>query len=242
MFGLFGKKKFSLVGSGLMHGMTDVHSHVLPGVDDGSPDTATSLRLLAYMEELGFSHVWLTPHVMEDFPNCNDHLQETFRRLCDAYSGPIRLSLASEYMLDAGFPTRIPHQVLPLGKNHLLVETSYMYGPSGLYTILLDAYNHGFRPLIAHPERYMYMDESDYSALKAKGYQFQLNLLSLSGYYGSRPRLVSEKLLAQGCYDYVGSDLHHLHRYQPMLQSLKLTKEQLDALEQLIHNNSEFSK
>ncbi len=242
MFGFFGKKKHRLIDSGLLHGITDIHSHILPGVDDGSPDTATSLQLLAFMEELGFRHVWLTPHVMEDFPNCNDRLQAIFSQLCADYKGPIRLSLASEYMLDAGFPARIPHQVLPLGKNHLLVETSYMYGPSGLYSILLDVYNHGYRPVIAHPERYMYMDADDYELLKSKGYQFQLNLLSLSGYYGSRPREVSEKLLSQGCYDFVGSDLHHLHRYQPMLQSLKLTQEQLDQLEQLLHNNTEFSQ
>ncbi|MBQ8520352.1 MAG: hypothetical protein IJ456_03020 [Bacteroides sp.] len=237
MFEWFHKKKHSLVASGLLNGMTDIHSHILPGVDDGSPDTETSLQLLAYMEELGFRKVWLTPHVMEDFPNSTQGLEENFHSLLNAYNGPLELALASEYMLDAGFPSRLPRQVLPLGKRHLLVETSYMYGPSGLHDILFNVCNHGFQPVIAHPERYMYMSEADYRRLKEQGYSLQLNLMSLSGYYGKRPQLVSEDLLAKGWYDFVGSDLHHLHRYQPMLAALKLKKEQLDALGKLIENN-----
>jgi tyrosine-protein phosphatase YwqE len=81
------------------------------------------------------------------------------------------------------------------------------------------------------------MEEADYQAYKEKGYEFQLNLMSLSGYYGRRPQAVSEALLKKGWYDYVGSDLHHLRRYAPMLESLKLKREQLDALSILLENN-----
>ncbi len=84
----------------------------------------------------------------------------------------------------------------------------------------------------------MYMDLSDYQELKSNGYEFQLNLLSLSGYYGSRPRLVSEDLLNREMYDFVGSDLHHLHHYRGMLEHMKLTTKQLDALELLLENNA----
>lgn len=236
MFGFF-KKKYSVVESGILQGMTDLHSHILPGVDDGSPDMTTSLELLAWLEELGLKKVWLTPHVMEDFRNDNQRLKTIFEELKQAYHGSLELALSSEYMLDAGFLPRLSEQVLPLGKNHLLVETSYMYAPTGLHDLLFSIYNTGLQPIIAHPERYMYMEETDYRALKEKGYAFQLNLMSLSGYYGRRPQAVSEDLLKKGWYDLVGSDLHHLHRYRPMLEELKLSREQIDALRVLIANN-----
>ncbi len=236
MFGLF-QKKYSLVTSGILKGMTDIHSHVLPGVDDGSPDLPTSLELLAWMETLGWKKIWCTPHVMEDFQNHNPQLEQTFQALQQDYSGNLELALASEYMLDASFSQRLPKQVLPIGKNHLLVETSYMYGPAGMDDLLLDIYHAGYHPIIAHPERYMYMEETDYRSLKEKGYSFQLNLMSLSGYYGRRPQAVSEDLLKKGWYDYVGSDLHHLHRYAPIMESFKLKREQIDALGVLLENN-----
>lgn len=236
MFGLF-QKKHSLIDSGILQGMTDLHSHILPGVDDGSPDIPTSLELLEWMEALGIRKVWCTPHVMEDFQNHNPQLEEVFQGLKQAYQGTIKLALSSEYMLDASFGQRLPEHVLPLGQNHLLVETSYMYGPAGMDNLLLDIFNAGYRPVIAHPERYMYMEEADYQSYKEKGYDFQLNLMSLSGYYGKRAQAVSETLLKKGWYDYVGSDLHHLRRYAPMLESLKLKREQLDALRVLIENN-----
>ena len=140
--------------------------------------------------------------------------------------------------MDAAFTGKLKGELLPLGKNHLLVETSYMSPPVGLQEILMQVWNAGYLPVIAHPERYLYMDEKDYGQLKERGYSFQLNLMSLSGYYGPFPKAVSEKLLKQEMYDFVGTDLHHLARYQPLLDKLKLTRKQLDALGELIANNA----
>lgn len=234
------KSRFRLVRSGLLKGMTDIHSHILPGVDDGSPDIPTSLSLLRYLEELGFREVWLTPHVMEDYCNSNAGLQERFSELQKSYDGGITLHLGAEYMMDAVFIQKLKGEVLPIADSYLLVETSYMYPPTDLQGILLDVWNAGYQPIIAHPERYLYMEETDYRELKEKGYRFQLNLMSLSGYYGLRPRRVSEKLLRQGMYDLVGTDLHHLERYQPMLDDLRLTRKQMEALEILIANNAQM--
>lgn len=141
-------------------------------------------------------------------------------------------------MMDATFTNKLDGEVLPLGSSHLLVETSYMYPPPGLPDILMKIWNAGYQPVIAHPERYLYMEEKDYLLLKEKGYSFQLNLMSLSGYYGPHPKVVSEKLLKQKMYDFVGTDLHHLERYRPMLDQLRLTRRQLEALEGLIANNA----
>lgn len=234
----FFKRRHNLLKSGILQGKTDIHSHILPGVDDGSPDVETSLQLLDFMEELGYTTVWLTPHVMYDLHNTAAKLQQRFEELLPAYQGSIQLHLASEYMMDQGFNERLTTDPLRLGKEHLLVETSYMNPPAGLAEILISVWNAGFHPLIPHPERYMYMELEDYQELKSNGYEFQLNLLSLSGYYGSRPKLVAEDLLQRGMYDFVGSDLHHLHRYKYFLEHMKLTAKQLDAVEQLLENNA----
>ena len=234
----FFKRKYNLLKSGILAGKTDIHSHILPGVDDGSPDQQTSLELLSFMEGLGYREVWLTPHVMADLGNTAEKVQNRFNEFKPLYKGPIQLHFASEYMMDQGFDTRLKTDPLRLGERHLLVETSYINPPAGLYQILENVWKAGFSPLIAHPERYMYMDLSDYQELKSNGYEFQLNLLSLSGYYGSRPRLVSEDLLNREMYDFVGSDLHHLHHYRGMLEHMKLTTKQLDALELLLENNA----
>lgn len=231
-------KKHALVASGILRGMTDIHSHILPGVDDGSPTVQSSLGLLRFFEEQGVTQAWLTPHIMADrTQNTPERLMENFEQFKKQYAGPIVLHQAGEYMMDAAFPQKLKSGVLPLGKKHLLVETSYMLPPVGLHDILEQVRRAGYFPLIAHPERYTYMEKKDYIALHEEGYEFQLNLMSLSGYYNPGAKAVSEWLLKKGMYTYVGSDLHHLERYQPMLEEMKLTAEQLDALSMLIANN-----
>lgn len=235
------KKKHSLVQSGILKGMTDIHSHILPGVDDGSPDKATSLELLQFLEELGITSVWFTPHVMSDMKqNTKTYLTERFEAFRTSYKGSIHLHQAGEYMMDAQFTAKLPAEVLPLGENHLLVETSYMLPPVGMKDILA-AVRKNYFPIIAHPERYTYMTMDDYRNLyRTDGYNLQLNLMSLSGYYSPGARHAAETLLAAGMYTYIGTDLHHLERYVPMLQNMKLTSTQLDALSILIENNAQI--
>ena len=233
------KRKYKLLESGILRGATDIHCHVLPGVDDGSPDIDTSFQLLEFMSaRIGYSKVWLTPHVMRDLHNTAEKVSAVFSTLKENYSGSVELRLASEYMMDEGFKERLTTDPLRLGSEHLLVETSYMNPPVRLDDILMSVWEAGFRPLIAHPERYMYMGKKDYEHLKEYGFDFQLNIMSLSGYYGARPKAVAFKLLEQGMYDYVGSDLHHLDVYQPMMEKMKLTKSHLDALDELLANNN----
>ena len=235
---LFFNRKHRVCKSGIFNGKTDVHCHLLPGVDDGSPDISHTRRLLQFLGELGYSHLWLTPHVMADLENTTESLTKRFGELKEEYHGMMRLDLAAEYMMDARFDEHLHGTPLRLGKEHLLVETSYISGPPDLRDILLDVWHHDFHPLIAHPERYAYMELEDYEDLKAQGYEFQLNLMSLSGYYGKRPKIVAEDLLERGMYDFIGSDLHHLHYYADTMEDFKLSKEQLDALDQLLENNA----
>ena len=127
MFGWF-QKKHKLIDSGILQGKMDIHSHLLPGVDDGSPDVEHTMELLNFIEEVGFNSVWLTPHVMEDLDNSTEKLSACFSTFAASYQGGCQLHLSAEYMLDAGFGKLLSSDLLKLGKHHLLVETSY-YSP-----------------------------------------------------------------------------------------------------------------
>ena len=197
--------------SSLLSQFTDYHSHILPGVDDGVKKMEVSLKVLERYEQLGIAEVWCTPHVMEDIPNTTAALKTRFAELCEAYKGPIKLHLAAEYMMDALFEERLEQgDLLPLGNegNQLLVETSYFTPPMDMDAILKRIKQKGYYPVLAHPERYVYMGKERYMALKNNEIRFQLNLSSLAGAYGSEAKDKSRWMLKKEYYDMAGSDLH----------------------------------
>ena len=207
------RKKQTLAESGFFRGFIDWHSHILPGVDDGVQTMDEALQILAEYERLGIKEVWLTPHIMEDIPNTTGHLRERFAELQAAYTGNVILHLASENMLDNLFEERLAkNDLLPIGNHgdHLLVETSYFNPPMGLQNILMRIKAKGYYPLLAHPERYVYMDKDDYERLKTIGIKFQLNLPSIAGMYRKDVEKKAAWLLKNGLYDFTGSDLHRL--------------------------------
>ena len=219
------KKRISLKDSGIFEGFTDWHSHILPGVDDGVQTMDEALEILRLYEELGVKTVWLTPHIMEDMPNTTAHLRERFAELQAAYTGPITLHLASENMLDNLFDERLDkNDLLPLGENgdHLLVETSYFSPPMGLSNILLRIKAKGYYPVLAHPERYVYMDSADYRQLKDMGVKFQLNIFSLAGMYGTEAKKKAERLLTNGNCELTGSDCHRRAALEDVLYNRQL--------------------
>ncbi len=216
MWSLF-KKSRSLKESGIFEGFVDYHSHILPGVDDGVESIDESLRILQVYEQRGVTKVWLTPHIMEDFPNTTAHLRERFEELKSHYHGSIQLRLASENMLDNLFEERLNrNDLLPLGEkgDYLLVETSYLMPPVDLMGVLSRIKAKGYHPVLAHPERYVYMNKAYYEKLHQLGVKFQLNLLSLTGGYGSSVRKNATHLLSLGQYSFVGSDLHNLDGFE----------------------------
>ena len=211
MFGF--RKRQTLAQSGFFRGFVDWHCHILPGVDDGVQTMDEALHILAAYERLGIHEVWLTPHIMEDIPNPTARLRERFAELLAAYKGNVVLNLAAENMLDKLFEERLEQgDLLPLGKDgrHLLVETSYFNPPMGLDDILRRIQAKGYYPLLAHPERYIYMEENDYVRLKSMHIKFQLNLFSLMDLYGKEARKRAKELLNKGMYDYIGTDLHRI--------------------------------
>lgn len=215
------RKRQTLEESGFFRGFTDWHCHILPGVDDGVQSMDESLQILAEYERLGVKEVWLTPHIMEDIPNTTEKLRDRFTELKAAYQGSVLLNLASENMLDNLFEERLEkNDLLPIGKDgkHLLVETSYFNPPIGLNNILLRIKAKGYYPILAHPERYLYMNENDYLHLRSMNIQFQLNQFSLFGLYGKDVQKRSKALQKLKTYDYIGSDLHAMKVLNNILQ------------------------
>lgn len=211
------RKRQTLEESGFFRGFTDWHCHILPGVDDGVQTMDESLQILAEYERLGVKEVWFTPHIMEDIPNTTEKLRERFAELKTTYQGTVLLHLASENMLDNLFEERLEkNDLLPIGKDgkHLLVETSYFNPPMGLNNILLRIKAKGYYPVLAHPERYLYMNESDYQRLKSMNIQFQLNHFSFFGLYGKEVQGRAKMLQKQGLYEYIGTDLHRIGTLQ----------------------------
>lgn len=219
------RKRTSLADSGIFRGFTDWHCHLLPGVDDGVQTMEETLRILSLYEDLKVKEIWLTPHIMEDIPNTTAALKARFEELRAAYQGNITLHLASENMLDTLFEERLnKNDLLPLGKDgkHLLVETSYFNPPMGLSNILLRIKTKGYVPVLAHPERYVYMDENDYRTLKEMNVMFQLNLFSLVGAYGTGVRKKAGWLMKNGFYNLAGSDTHNLAVLETILYKQRL--------------------
>lgn len=214
------RKTITFARSGILKGMTDCHSHLLPGVDDGVGTLDESLRILDMMEKQGVRKLWLTPHIMEDIPNETVTLQEKFQELKRSYNGTLELALAAEYMMDNLFEERLEKDdLLPLeeGKRYLLVETSYFNPPMRLLSMLKHIQEKGYHPLLAHPERYEYMQMADYKALQQVGVAFQLNIPSLAGMYGRHVQKKAEALQEAGMYTLRGNDTHSLIFFQNLL-------------------------
>lgn len=209
----FKKKKTTLGETNIFQGFTDWHSHILPGVDDGIKTFEESLQVLDTYQNLGFKKVWLTPHIMEDYPNQTKDLKKRFDELKSNWTGEMELRLASENMLDNLFEERLEkNDFLPIGEegDHLLVETSYYTPPLGMNEMLEGARKRGYHLILAHPERYRYMEEKDYKNYKEMGIKFQMNLLSLVGAYGENARKKAEWLLEKDLVDFLGTDFHKL--------------------------------
>lgn len=229
----FSQKAPSLEKSGFFQDLTDWHSHVLPGVDDGIKTIGESIKVLEHFDSLGVGTLWLTPHVMEDYPNATADLRNRFEELKHAWKGKLQLRLASENMLDPLFEERLAEKdFLPIGDEgkHLLVETSYFSAPINFDKLIDSIFSAGYYPVLAHPERYVYMGEKDYRRLKERGVLFQINYVSLVGGYGETSRKKSIWLLERGMVDMTGSDIHRLASNKQLIDVPFGKKSHIDLL------------
>ncbi|MFD2886824.1 tyrosine-protein phosphatase [Chitinophaga cymbidii] len=188
---------------------TDIHSHLVPGVDDGSPDIHTSLSFIEQLQELGIRKIVTTPHIMTElYPNSIQTLSAPFGQLKDA---PLPVHLAAEYYMDENFSGLMEAPLLTLNGELVLVEISFISEPFQLHSWLFDIQTKGYRPVLAHPERYSYFHDRPeaYRDIRNRGVDLQVNLLSLTGYYGRQIQQAAWWLIDQQLVDFIGTDLHH---------------------------------
>ena len=227
--------KTTVADSGLLEGLHDCHSHLLPAVDDGVETADEALAILDIWQSAGVSEVWLTPHIMEDIPNKTDALRERFTKLQAAYTGNITLRLAAEHMMDNLFRERLAaDDVMSIDGDSrmLLVETSYYNAPMDMERTIDSIKDHGYTPLLAHPERYRYMGMADYRKWKERGVMMQLNLPSLVGAYGAEVHHKAKALLDQDMYDCLGTDTHS-RRFAEYFVGSKIGKSTIRKIERL---------
>jgi tyrosine-protein phosphatase YwqE len=215
--------------SGILQGITEWHCHLLPGVDDGVDALEETMEILHLMKNVGIATVHLTPHIMEDVPNTPADLTARYEKLLAHVEGDAdvpTLLLGAEHMLDTLFVERLgAHDVLPIAlrtpgrADTLLVETSFVSAPFGFYQLLADIRSAGYFPLLAHPERYLYMTDDDYRRLRAEDTMMQLNITSLTGFYGRHVQQRAIRLLQDGMYTCVGTDTHSLDAFRHFLNS-----------------------
>lgn len=235
MFEIFKKKKQLADLSGIA---TDMHSHLLPGIDDGSPDVETSIALIRGMMELGYKKFITTPHIMWDiYQNTHETIKTAHTVLKEALKKEkikVHIRAAAEYFLDDHFDQLLDYNtpLLTLHNNLVLVEFSFVNAPFDLKEKLFKLQMNGYQPVLAHPERYLYfkVNKEFYDSLKDAGCLFQLNLLSLSNYYGKASTELAHYLIKKNYIDLLGTDLHHARH----LEALRYSGSAMETIQRLL--------
>ena len=209
------KRSDSPADLGWLH--TDMHSHLIPGIDDGSPDLATSLHLLKGFQALGYKKVITTPHILwQIYPNTAEKIQAghaALKNAADENGIHLEIHAAAEYFIDEYFVELLDKKtpLMKISENMVLVEISMVTLPMDVQEILFEMQLQDYQPVIAHPERYVYLNRNKefFGKLKDAGCLIQVNILSLAGHYGSQVKDLAEYLLKNGFYDLAGTDLHN---------------------------------
>jgi tyrosine-protein phosphatase YwqE len=226
MFNIFRKKNTPVYQAGSLPVTTDIHSHILPGIDDGAPDITTSVILIKGLYALGIRKTIATPHIIGDLyrntPETINAALEKTRKACLDAGINMEIEAAAEYMLDDHFMELIRQKkpLLPLHKKLLLTEIPYSMPPRNLEEMAFTIITEGYQPVLAHPERYNYFhqDFKEYYHLQELGFHLQVNFLSLTGYYGKNVSRAAKYILDNHLAKLVATDLHH-QRHLEALQA-----------------------
>lgn len=218
----------------------DIHAHLIPGIDDGAKTMDDSIALIVKLKSLGYQKLIITPHIMgHRYKNNANNIKEAFDRLqleVNQRAIDIKLEVAAEYYLDEDFMTLLNNKdLLIFGDNYLLFETSYTVQPINLFEAINQINFKGYKAVLAHPERYIYMqrDIKIYEMLKkSTKVLFQVNLNSLEGYYGKEAQKIAQHLIRNGWVDFLGSDTHHMKQLD-ILQKVKKSS----YLKDMFNNN-----
>ena len=227
LFNKFKKTNFKL--NDFYH--TDLHSHLIPGIDDGVKTMEESISIIKEMKDLGYTKLITTPHIMmHRFPNSKDIIFPIYEDLKEELikqNIDIKLDVAAEYYYDEFFAQSVRDKsLLTFGDNYVLFEFSYTTKPFALEQTVYELLNAGYKPILAHPERYTHFssDLEKYNFLKEQGLLFQINLNSLHNFYGKKPMKAAEYLVDHHLVDFVGSDIHSMKYFDSLKDFSKTSK------------------
>lgn len=234
MFSFFTKKKFLI---DYLEGFVDIHNHILPGIDDGAKTVEDSLALIKGFAEFGVTDFICTPHIMENYyPNSPETINKALSLLQNALKmndlKHVHIEAAAEHMIDAGFESRLEeHKIMPLADNYILIEMSYLQPSLNLFDMVEKISENKLYPILAHPERYNFLHGKikSFEEFKKKGMLLQLNILSVSGYYGKEVQNTALSLLDNNLLDFVATDIHNT-RQLTALKEIKLKDTTLEKL------------
>lgn len=243
MFGklahIFGKREKLLDPIDLSVLRTDVHSHFIPGIDDGARTMDDALILLRSMQAFGYKKVITTPHVMSDYykntPDIINRGRNALREAAQKENIALEIECAAEYYLDADFlPLIKKKELLTFGDNYVLFELPFLAEPPNVAEVVFELQLAGYKPVLAHPERYAFWHRNfeKYQELSDKGVVLQLNINSLTGHYSPEVKAVSKKLIDEGLISLLGSDCHH-EGHVALMQRAR----QLEYTQKLINAN-----
>ena len=223
-------------------GFVDIHSHILPGIDDGAKNIEDSLKIVSKMKDLGFSKIIGTPHIYPGlYDNNLNSIMNSYDKISKKISNQIQINCAAEYMLENNLIKKINEEkLLCLKENYVLVEMSFLKETTNLSEIIFELKTNNYHPVLAHPERYLYYRNMKNKIFKLKkiGCMFQLNLLSITGYYGKDVLKMSNFLLKNDLIDFVGTYIHNLNHIQQIENKIKIRHAK--KVEQAIQNNNLF--
>ncbi len=240
MFHFFTKKKF-LIDS--LEGFVDIHNHILPGIDDGAKNTEESISILKGFQEFGVTNFIATPHIMNDYyPNTPNTIQESLIILKDKLKieniNDFTIEAAAEHMVEPFFESVIEsNEIMPLKKDYILIEMSFLQASINFKESINKLKKINLFPILAHPERYVFLHKNfnQYKVYKDQGMFFQLNLLSLSSFYGIEVQKIAVKLLDENEYNFIGSDIHNLMQLK-VLKEIRISKKIIGKLKPIIEN------
>lgn len=225
------------------NGFVDIHSHILPGIDDGAKNLKESVELITEMKKMGFSKIIGTPHTYPGvYNNSNSSIEGSFNKINNELKDKNILGYASEYMIDSYLIEKASEKsLITIKDNYVLIEMSFASEPINLHEIIFQINMNGYIPILAHPERYTFLfdDFKKFHKLKKIGCYFQINLLSVTGYYGKKIVEISQKLIKNNMIDFAGSDIHHLRHINEFDKKIQIRK--WNEIEKICLNNVKFN-
>jgi protein-tyrosine phosphatase len=206
----------------------DVHSHLIPGIDDGAQTMEESLEIIQHFHNLGYKKIITTPHVLIDYyKNTTEIILNGLEKLREAVKNAgidIEIDASAEYYCDRELEEKIAKKdLITFGKNYILFELPFLYTPENLFNVIFELQTNGYKPILAHPERYTYYygNFKKYYDLKDRGVLFQMNINSLTGHYSLETKKIAERMIDEGMIDLIGSDCHNMRHVQLMERARK---------------------